>query len=191
MPRSDFGDFCPVTYLQDNFLVRGNYEFESFVFGKRYVFAGEEQKKLFDNNPSQFMVAQEQAAELPILPPAPKIMVFGEKCSGATTQINMLCDKYKLESLELFKTYWARREEELKKRQRQRLLKRGYKGIPEPEDEDAEVEVDTEVIDDPEDFDKAKHEVELMQLILDAKKGLVVDGNWTENPEENGVEEPI
>ena len=47
------------------------------------------------------------------------------------------------------------------------------------------------MLDDPEDFDKAKHEVELMRLIIDAKKGLVMDGNWTENPEENGVEEPI
>ena len=39
-------------------------------------------------------------------------------------------------------------------RRRKRLLERGFKGIPEPE-EGEEKEPDTEILDDPEDFDKA------------------------------------
>ena len=58
-------------------------------------------------------------------------MLTGNKCAGITTQINMLCDKFKLESLELMSTFNQEQADQLKARQRKRLLDRGFKGIPE------------------------------------------------------------
>jgi hypothetical protein len=41
LPKSDFGDYCPVTFVKDGFMSKGNPEIESTLFGKRYLFAGE------------------------------------------------------------------------------------------------------------------------------------------------------
>lgn len=43
LPKGDFGDYCPVTYVNQNFLVKGNPEFESSIMGKTYLFAGEKE----------------------------------------------------------------------------------------------------------------------------------------------------
>lgn len=68
-------------------------------------------------------------------------MLTGNKCSGVTTQINMLCEKFKLETLELQEAFNKKQEEQLKARQRKRLLDRGFKGFPkeDPLAEDEEV----------------------------------------------------
>lgn len=105
-------------------------------------------------------------------------MITGNKCAGVTTQINLLCEKFKLDQLELLPEFTKKQAEELKARQRKRLLERGFKGIPEPEDEEAEPEVDTEVVEDPEDFDKGEQDVKDLRSIIDVSKGLVIDGNW-------------
>lgn len=44
--------------------------------------------------------------------------------------------------------------------------------------------VDPEIEEDPEDFDKEAHEREVLQMILDSGKGLVIDGTWTDLPED-------
>ena len=41
LPRSDFGPYCPVTFVRDGYMVRGNPEVESTLYGKTYLFAGE------------------------------------------------------------------------------------------------------------------------------------------------------
>ena len=41
LPRSDFGPYCPVTFVKDGFMVKGNPEIESTLYGKTYYFAGE------------------------------------------------------------------------------------------------------------------------------------------------------
>ena len=118
IPRSDFGDYCPVTYVDSQFLVKGSEERELFVHGKRYLFSGEEELEKFKFDPSKYMVVQENGVPLPLAPPPPKIMVTGVKCSGVTTQIDMICSKYKLDKLELFAEYKKLDGEELKARQR-------------------------------------------------------------------------
>ena len=105
------------------------------------------------------MPVQNKGAALPLAPPPPKIMITGTKCSGVTSQIKMICDKYKLESCEFMKEYKALEASELKARQRLRLLERGFKGIPETEDPEAEPEVDEEIVNDPDDFDKGPQEI--------------------------------
>lgn len=137
MPRSDFGDYCPVTYVDEGFLVKGGADEEGgdpnelYIHGKRYFFASSKELEKFKNQPSKYMIVQNQGTQLPIQPPAPKFLITGNKCAGITTQINLLCEKFKLEPLELMDAFNKKQAEELKARQRKRLLDRGFKGIPE------------------------------------------------------------
>jgi len=85
LPKGDYGDYCPVTYVNQNFLVKGNSEFESSIMGKTYLFAGEKEQEEFKFNPSKFLLAENNLATLPLQPPAPKIMIIGNKGSGVTS----------------------------------------------------------------------------------------------------------
>lgn len=80
-PKSDFGDYCPVTYSDSGFLVKGKPDFEAFVFGKSYRFAGEKELEKFKFNPSNYLTK----VTIPLAAPAPKIMIVGLKGSGVTT----------------------------------------------------------------------------------------------------------
>ena len=102
----------------------------------------------------------------------------------------MLCEKFKLEQLELLSVFQKKQAEELKSRQRKRLLARGFKGIPENDDPDAEPEVDTEIMDDPEDFDKDAQNVSDLKSVVPSNKGLVIDGNWRIGGEEPSYDIP-
>ena len=71
MPKSDFGDFCPVTYIDDGFLVRGGNDDEDspcelYVHGKRYFFAGSKEVEKFKKNPQRYMVIQNHTMTLPL-----------------------------------------------------------------------------------------------------------------------------
>lgn len=55
LPKSDFGDFCPVTYTKHGFIVKGSAELESVLYGKTYRFASEDEKKEFEFNPTIFI----------------------------------------------------------------------------------------------------------------------------------------
>jgi YHS domain-containing protein len=55
LSKSDFGDFCPVTYINHGFIVKGSAELESSLNGKTYRFATEEDKKEFEFNPTRFL----------------------------------------------------------------------------------------------------------------------------------------
>jgi hypothetical protein len=110
-------------------------------------------------------------------------MVLGNKGSGVTTQINLLCERYKLESFNLKDEFLKKLKAEKEIRKRRRLLDRGFKA-PEPAEEGEEAPPDAEIEDDPEDFDKEAHEREILRQILDANKGLIIDGTWNGFPEE-------
>jgi hypothetical protein len=96
----------------------------------------------------------------------------------------MLCEKYKLTEFNLKDEFLKKLKEEKEKRKRRRLLDRGFKPPLPPEEEGMEPPPDPEIEDDPEDFDRAKHEVEMMRELMDASKGLVIDGTWTDLPED-------
>lgn len=184
LPKGDFGDYCPVTYVNEGFLAKGNPELEVTVHGKTYLFAGEKELEDFKVNPAKFLVAQEGAATLPLDPPAPKVMILGTKGSGVTTQIRMLCEKYKLSEFRLKDEFLAKMKAEKDIRKRRRLLDRGFKPPQPIEEEGEEPPPDAEIEDDPEDFDKEAHERDILRQILDSSKGLIVDGTWNGFPEE-------
>ena len=108
LPKSDYGDYCPVTYVDSGFMVKGNPELESTLFGKTYLFAGEKEQETFKFDPSKYLLTMNGKATLPLPPPPPKIMIMGLKGSGVTTQIQMLCEKFKLEEFELLAEYLKR-----------------------------------------------------------------------------------
>ena len=72
MPRSDFGDYCPVTYVDDGFLVKGGNDDEGgdpcelYVYGKRYFFAGVREMEKFKKDPQRYMVIQSKKMSLPL-----------------------------------------------------------------------------------------------------------------------------
>ena len=110
-------------------------------------------------------------------------MIMGHKGAGVSSQIRLLCEKYKLEEALLKDLFLDKLKEEKDKRKRRRLLDRGFKPPP-----GEEGEVDEEIENDPEDFDKEAHEREVMKEILDSKKGLIIDGTWRDLPEEAVVQ---
>jgi hypothetical protein len=66
---------------------------------------------------------------------------------------------------------------------------RGFKALPpaeegEPEPEDEELDAEAE------DFDREAYEKLVMKNIMDSKKGLIIDGNWTTMPED-AVQTPM
>jgi adenylate/nucleoside-diphosphate kinase len=184
LPKGDFGDYCPVTYVDESFLVKGNPEFEHTVHGKTYLFAGEKEHETFKKDPSKYLIVQQGKAKLPLQPPNPKIMIMGMKGSGISTQIRMICEKYRLDEFVLKDEYLDRLKSEKDLRKRQRLLERGFKPLPPKEDEEENDPVDPEIEEDPEDFNKEEHEVTLMKDIFEASKGLIIDGTWTTLPED-------
>lgn len=56
LPRGDFGLFCPVTFIKDQWLFRGSSEFEVTIGGKTYWMAGEKELEEFKFNPTQFLL---------------------------------------------------------------------------------------------------------------------------------------
>lgn len=179
LSKSDFGDFCPVTYVKHGFIIKGSAELESVLHGKTYRFATEEDKKEFEFNPTKYL----KGIKSPLAPPPPKIMVIGLKGSGVSTQIQKLCDKFKIESLDLMTEFLKETKLQKEKRKRERLLKRGFKALPPPEEEGAEPEPDPEIEEEGEGFDPEADAVKVLQTIIKAEKPLVINGNWTTLPE--------
>ena len=58
LPRGDFGVYCPVTFVKDQWLFRGNVEFEATVNGKTYWMGGEKELEEFKINPTKFLLPQ-------------------------------------------------------------------------------------------------------------------------------------
>ena len=98
LPKGDFGDFCPVTFVKDGWLVKGSPEHEVTVYGKTHLLAGDAELALLKADPVKYLAG---VASLPLTPPPPKIMILGVKGSGVTTQVRLLCEKFKLQDLKL------------------------------------------------------------------------------------------
>jgi hypothetical protein len=180
LPKSDFGDYCPVTFVKEGWLVKGNPEFEVTVHGKTFVLAGEGEQTEFKENPGKFLSACDS---LPLSPPPPKIMILGMKGAGISTQIKKICDKYKVNELKLKDEFMSKMTSEKEIRKRRRLLDRGYRPPP-PVEEGEEPAVDEEIENDPEDFVKEDHEKDLIKMVCPSDKALIIDGTWNGFPDE-------
>jgi adenylate/nucleoside-diphosphate kinase len=179
-PKGEFADFCPVTYMKENWLFKcpdGNMELETTVFGKTFRFSGEQEMEEFKFNPAKFLVGHKGKEDLPLLPPPPKVMIIGQKGAGVTTQIDKLSKKYVIDSLSLKDKFTTIMSNEAEARKRGRLLQRGFK--PPEVDEDGVVAPDPEIEDEAEEFDKEANEKDLIRKVFaDSSKGYLIDGTW-------------
>lgn len=98
-------------------------------------------------------------------------MFVGPKGSGVWTQISLLCDKYKLSSMNILETFLQRLTEEKQKWKRARLLAWGFKEPGEPDEDTNQYPPDTEIENDPDDFEKEAHEKEVFKTIFDPSIG--------------------
>ena len=178
LPQGEYGYFCPVTLAKDSWIYPGSDEFEAQVNERVYRLAGEGELEEFKADPMKYIKEGVQR------PPEPHIMIIGPKGSGASTQIELICEKYRVTQFSLKQEFLKKLTLEKDERKKQRLLARGFKA-PEPvEDEEEGPQPDPEIEDDPEDFDKEAHEREMFRSILDAHSVLVIDGDWFNLPED-------
>ena len=177
LPKGEYGYFCPVTLTNDTWLYPGSEEFEAQVYERVYRLAGEKELEDFKADPMKYIEEGIQR------PPEPHIMIVGPKGSGVTTQIEMICKKYKIPSFGIKNEFLTKLRVEKDERKRQRLLNRGFKP-PEPVEDEEDPPPDPEIEDDPEDFEKEAHEKDVLRSILDASSVLIIDGDWFDLPEE-------
>ena len=109
---------------------------------------------------------------------------MGPRGSGVSTQITKLCDKYRFSPFEIKNAYVDVMLKEKEERKRKRLLARGFKPPLPPEEEGEAPPPDPEIEEDPEDFDKAVHEKQLFNQLLQAEEATVYDLDWFDIPEE-------
>lgn len=79
LPKGDYADYCPVTYMKENWLFKcpENAELEASVYGKTFRFSGEAEMEEFKFNPAKFLVGHKGKEDLPLDPPPPKVMIIG------------------------------------------------------------------------------------------------------------------
>ena len=102
--KGEYGDFCPVTFINESWLFPGTEEFEVQVKQRTYRLAGEDEKTEFETS---YKVIQ-QICEQPQRPPQPHIMFVGPKGSGVHTQMMMIADKFKLDTFEVLDVFKKR-----------------------------------------------------------------------------------
>lgn len=59
LPRGNFGDYCPVTFVNHGWMVKGNPELEKTVFGKTYLLAGEKEAEAFEFDPTRYLLKKD------------------------------------------------------------------------------------------------------------------------------------
>jgi adenylate/nucleoside-diphosphate kinase len=60
LPKGDFGNYCPVTYVNHGFLIPGSFEAEqeATILGKTFKLAGEKEMEEFKFNPGKYLIGQ-------------------------------------------------------------------------------------------------------------------------------------
>jgi adenylate/nucleoside-diphosphate kinase len=172
----NYGKFDPVVYARENWLVPGSEDNEVTLGGKLYTFSGEKETEEFKKKPGDYVNVEI------VKPPPPHIMFFGVRGSGTTTQLSIFAEKYQIPILDLKQTFLDRLAEEKQKRLMERFYRRGFKA-PEFLDEDEELklpapEEDADLQEEDPEFDREKHEREIMKEVLDGNEGYFIDANW-------------
>jgi adenylate/nucleoside-diphosphate kinase len=188
MPKGDFGEYCPVTYVDDGWLVRGSPENEVIINGKTYWFADPKEAKRFSFNPSVYLKTLQGQAKIPLEPPKPKIMIMGNRGAGTSTLIRMLCDKFRLDEFQLKQQFLKKQNEEKEKRKRGRLLNKGFAPPAGVDEETGKPIPDPDVENEPEGFNPEDNDIEVMRMIMDSSKGLVIDGSWRKVNEDDKMD---
>ena len=117
LPKGEFGDFCPVTFKDENWLFYGYKEFELMVNSRKYIFAGEKERDKFAINPKSYINLNLKPIDVVENCP-PHIFVTGYQGGGTSKVTDMLAKEYKMAKKDLKKEFleiWNKERIERKK----------------------------------------------------------------------------
>lgn len=200
MPYGEYGKFCPVTYIQDNWLYIGPGEDELTVNHRRYIFAGKNEIDEFRKAPEKYLNLVK-----PVKIPPPKIMIISPLGGGATTIIKKLACDYKFTEVELKKEFLKIFERNFNERKEKRIQTKRELIIKEREEakkakqeenegkdkneinnEDEEPEPDIEELlkndeglnEENEEFNAIDSNKEIFKSLFKAHLPSIYDGDW-------------
>lgn len=182
MPWGEYGNFCPVTLADENWLMPGKAEFETMIRGRRHQCYGE--KEL--NTLKEFTIKYVNPNTSRVSVPPPRIMLMGARGAGVASQLKRLYEMYQIPLFELKKNFLSLLENEREKRKNERIFARGFK----PRTEEEEGAVDAEIMEENAEFDRRAHEIEMLKTMLSSQAELLINGNFFE-VEETEVATPI
>ena len=113
-------------------------------------------------------------------------MFIGVRGSGLHTQLELLNEKYKIPILNLKEEILKLLEFEKKNRRRQRFLNRTFKPIE--VDEDGKPIEDPEIEEENSEFDKKKHELEMILKLMNSLDESFINGNFFDVDQETVIE---
>jgi adenylate/nucleoside-diphosphate kinase len=106
LPKGEYGDFCPVTFKDENWLFYGYKEFEVMVNSRKYIFAGEKERDKFSINPKEYLIPNMKPIDV-IQNCPPHIFVSGYQGGGVTSVVDLLSKEYKMAKKELKNEFMA------------------------------------------------------------------------------------
>ena len=115
-------------------------------------------------------------------------MILGNRGAGTTSLIRSLCEKFKLDEFLLKKQFVQKQNEEKEKRKRARLLNKGFAPPAGFDEETGKAIPDPDVENEPESFSQEENDIEIMRSLMDANKGLIIDGSWRKMSEEDKMD---
>ena len=116
------------------------------------------------------------------------MMILGNRGAGTTSLIRSLCEKFKLDEFLLKKQFVQKQNEEKEKRKRGRLLNKGFAPPAGFDEETGKAIPDPDVENEPESFSQEENDIEIMRSLMDASKGLIIDGSWRKMSEEDKMD---
>ena len=180
VPFGEYGNYDPVIFSNEHWLMTTDPETEIIVNEKSYKFTSTKEAEEFKLNIEKYVYPKIREV------PPPHIMFIGIRGSGTTTLVNRLSKEYAIPMINLKDRMLPRILEERGKRKQLRIYLKGYKPPPPPGEDGEEpppVEEDPEIAEDPEDFDKAKEEKYLLKEIMLPQKEQFYDCDWFDIPE--------
>eukprot|EP00828_Plagiopyla_frontata_P023696 TRINITY_DN3029_c0_g1_i10.p1 TRINITY_DN3029_c0_g1~~TRINITY_DN3029_c0_g1_i10.p1 ORF type:complete len:1472 (-),score=263.93 TRINITY_DN3029_c0_g1_i10:1139-5554(-) len=181
IPWGQYGPFCPVTMKDSGWTFYGKEEFEIQIEGKRYRCFGQAELTKLKSNPSKY-------AKQPATVPPPRVMLTGVRGAGVHTQLALLNEKYRISVMRLKEELLELLENEKEKRKRERKLNKGFK--PKELDEEGKEIEDQEILEENAEFDRRKHEIEMIELLFSGYQQILINGNFYDT-EEDKVSTPL
>jgi len=177
IPYSDYGPFCPITLLDEKWILKQKGEtsegLETQVKGRRYIFYSEKELKIFKANVEKYASSFNRKS-LDI--PPPRILFLGVRGAGLHTQLKLLNEKYKISIFDLKDEFLKQLSLNKQARKRLRILMRPFKA-KELNEEGLEIE-DPELNEESNDFDRKSHEISIISSLLTPLNEVFINGNW-------------
>jgi adenylate/nucleoside-diphosphate kinase len=194
----EYGEYDPVIFRDEGWLLIGSDEFELQCSGRRYRFATEENMAKFKANLPLYVDIQLSQGSNPndahkktILPDL-RLFMMGTSGSGIHSQIDMLRKDLKLPIVNLKGDFLKVTEEEKEDRRLDRYYRKGFVEPKYDEDTGAEL-ADEELLEEDEEFDKEKNEIAIMRKILyNSMESCLINSNFfLSEEEEEQIKTPL